>query len=597
MKNWGALFSSLVVFLSLCTPSPAFAYTIQSGFSRSCHERISLPALEFFLVSLSETREIPVPNSDVWRGATGDVAGTLASRVALDDLMADEGLEFAAVSLLIGLREPDTDGYSVTDLNAIRSVHGNGTPASQYAHCLRAAEDEGAWGDLQALAGARAVISEHMEEMQRYLTAPGLSQITTSPLYVEHYGRIDVEVWGPAYRLGLALHVLQDSFSHTIRTEDGAHVLHVLNYVDAFQGRIDEDSDGLSHSTGMDDCDRAENHGHVLSAEERSVALVAAALKITEGDGGQALEAGLNDCQPENVGDVECGFLAYHPECRDRVEAGESLSGTCCSRDTEFCDARLLASIVATPTRPYLRPSFGCQLSRGGRLARDGWWTWAGILSLVLFLRRFRGRGRTTADSKTPGMLLAAAAAVSTFSLASSSGAQERFPSTFVFSAEAHGSLLTDAPRESLLNISYGPTVRAGYRFSGGSRGQWGVFSFFERDVWVVSDYELRADPGVMNFGLGVELLYFGFLRSSYSIGPSILVFDTALHDEGNTGFFSELRPLGAEFRFLHRWALTFDPLSVAWVNPTPEGGNAPSVSHFQYRTSLGLVWRSVPLP
>src|SRR5690606_31575266 len=164
--------------------------------------------------------------------------------------------------------------------------------------------------------------------------------------------------------------------------------------------------------------------------------------------------------------------------------------------------------------------------------------------------------------------------------------AQENFPATPVLRLEGHGTLLTDADRESVLNVSYGPALRGGYRFRGGARGQWGVFAVVERDVWVTIDFEKRADPGVLNMGLGVELLYYGFLRSAVSMGPSILVFDAAFHDAGNVGIFTELHPLGAQVSLTRRLFISFDPLSVSWVNPTPEGGQAPSVGHLQYRST-----------
>jgi hypothetical protein len=589
----GVRFFCLVVGLLISTFSGELsAYTIESGFTRSCHEQISLPAVEFYLSALGEREALPLPNDDVWRRATGDVARELGVDPELRELLRDEGLEFAAVSLLVGLREPDTDGYSVSDLSAVRSAHGVKTPRAQYAHALRASVDEGPSADMQALAGARAVIREHLDDYRNLEQGPAASEITTTHLYVDHYGRVEVEVWGPAHRLGLALHALQDSFSHSIRTEDGAHVLHVLNYIDAVHGDLQEEVDGLAHSTALDQCTRSENQPAVLAASDRSVALVAAALKMTEGDEGQALSEGLTDCAPGHLGDMECGWLSYFPECQAAVLEGRDLTETCCSRATDFCEASLLPTILETPSRPYLQTAAGCTFGATRTPGRGR----AGILAALFFtlsclvLLRSRPRRRGVAVRALPFLT-----ALLGVSWPKRAVAQEHFPSTFALGVEAHGSLLTDALRESIFNISYGPAFRGGYRFPGGKSAQFGVFGFFERDAWVVSEYEVRADPGVLNFGLGIELLYFEFLRSSLLFGPSVLVFDTALHDEGTTGIFTELKPLGAQLYFWDRWGLTFDPLSVAWVNPTPENGRAPSVGHMQYRTSVGLEWRSVP--
>jgi hypothetical protein len=210
--------------------------------------------------------------------------------------------------------------------------------------------------------------------MTQLLEAPAEQKLLRSHVYLDHYGRTEIEVFGPAWLLGQGLHALQDSFSHSIRSEDGAHVLHVLNFVDAFQGDL-SDADGLAHSTGMDDCDREEVGGLVVAARDRSLAFVTAVEKLRAGDGGQALRAGLSDCAADRVGDPECGWFAYHPECQQRVEAGGGLDGTCCSRDTNFCDSPFLETIEDTPTRPYVGAALGCSSARGGSSsgARAAW--------------------------------------------------------------------------------------------------------------------------------------------------------------------------------------------------------------------------------
>lgn len=585
----------LTGFLTFLMTGNLHAYTIESGFTRSCHEQISLPALAFYLAALSENDTVRLPSDALWRRATGDVARELDADPELREFLKDEGLEFAAVSLLIGLREPDTAGYSVSDLHAVRSVHGDKKPRAQYAHALRASGDEGPNADVQALAGTREVIREHLDEHFRLVQGPERSEIVSTYLYVEHYGRVEVEVWGPAHRLGLALHALQDSFSHSIRTQDSLHVLHVLNYVDAISGDLREEVDGLAHSTALDQCSRSENGRAVLAASDRSVALIAAALKMVEGDEGQAVSEGLSDCAPDHLGDMECGWISYFPECHEALTAGRDLTGTCCSPGTNFCDAPLLPTIRQTPSRPYLQVAVGCALGAPRTSGSGSAGVFAALFGAFLYLARrkkVQGDGGRGVVRLRWFLIFVGFGAVY---VPQNAIAQEHFPETAVLGAQAHGAFLTDAPRESIFDISYGPALRGGYRFPGGKYTQWGVLGFFERDVWVVSEYELRADPGVLNFGVGIELLYFEFVRSALLFGPSILVFDTALHDAGAVGIFTELKPLGAQFYFWNRWGLTFDPLSVAWVNPTPEGGQAPSVGHLQYRTSVGIEWRSVP--
>lgn len=361
MRGW-ALGGAATLALSLVAREGA-AYTIGSAFTHSCHERMSATAVALYLESLGNDVVVSLPANDAWKVAAQDIRRLLADTDRVAPLLeTDEGL-FIAFSMLSGLRFPDTYGYSVTDVNAARRVHGDLTPQTQYAHALRAATDEGDSGDLSALNGVRDTMDLYVSEMVRLLDAPPQQQLLESYVYLDHYGRTEIEVWGPAWLLGQGLHALQDSFSHSIRSEDGAHVLHVLNFVDAYRGDLHHD-DGLAHSTGMDDCDREEVSALVVAARDRSLALVSAVEKLRAGDGGQALLAGLSDCAPDRLGDAECGWFAYYPQCKERIERGEGLEGTCCSRETRFCDSPLLHTIEETPTEPYVGAALGCQSAR-----------------------------------------------------------------------------------------------------------------------------------------------------------------------------------------------------------------------------------------
>jgi hypothetical protein len=165
-------------------------------------------------------------------------------------------------------------------------------------------------------------------------------------------------------------------------------------------------------------------------------------------------------------------------------------------------------------------------------------------------------------------------------------------PSAATVRAKGHAALLSGRGQGSVLDVSWGPGLEGGARFPTARRGQFGVFGFVEQDSWLAVEVEGRVDPGTLSFGLGGEWLYFGLLRTALRVGPSVLLFDTALHRAGNVGIFVGLEPLGIVFELDDAWALCFDPLSIAWVNPTPEGGLSPSVGHLQYRSSLGVEWR-----
>src|SRR5690606_5719399 len=162
---------NLVFVVCFSWSSTAHAYSIGSGLSTSCHERMSVDALTLYLEGLAG-HSISLPRGDTWKGATSDVRGLIKGGSALNELLRDDELLFAAVSPYVGLRHPDTQGHSVTDLNALRTVHADPSPRAQYAHALRAMDDTGPGGDLQALAGTRQLVAEHLQMALTLFEAP-----------------------------------------------------------------------------------------------------------------------------------------------------------------------------------------------------------------------------------------------------------------------------------------------------------------------------------------------------------------------------------------------------------------------------------------
>jgi hypothetical protein len=64
---------------------------------------------------------------------------------------------------------------------------------------------------------------------------------------LDFYNRFQGDVWEPAFRLAEAMHTVQDSFAHTIRSEadDLKKIATVLNYVDAISTDFNAERDGL----------------------------------------------------------------------------------------------------------------------------------------------------------------------------------------------------------------------------------------------------------------------------------------------------------------------------------------------------------------
>lgn len=240
---------SMIAFLACAfAVSSATAYTAGSGFSNSCHERMTADALQGPLETLMGNVEVPVPEDGTWKR----ISDTLLNDFELEGTPAER---FAIFSFLVGSRFPDTKGHAFTDTSKIRDRHSQSV--EQYDHALRRIDDEGPNGNQQAVIGTRERIREKVDDALVAMTRPADEQIIVREIFIDFYGPVDTDLWAPAFHLGFASHIIQDSFSHMIRTADLKRVLHVLNFIKASRGIIDEDRDGLSHSGAMDDCDGA----------------------------------------------------------------------------------------------------------------------------------------------------------------------------------------------------------------------------------------------------------------------------------------------------------------------------------------------------
>jgi hypothetical protein len=147
---------------------------------------------------------------------------------------------------------------------------------------------------------------------------------------------------------------------------------------------------------------------------------------------------------------------------------------------------------------------------------------------------------------------------------------------------ETHASILSDAAEKALLAGTFGYGLRAGYRWDG-----WGLFLHLEQNLWLSTEIETDVVYGAFNIGIGGEYTYKnGFLRTTFSIGPSILAFDTALDPAGTTGFFFDLRPVGLRWTVHEHLVVGFDPIAFALVVPVL--GGIPLIQA-EYRTIVYL--------
>ncbi len=311
----------------------AAAYSVGSGLSEPCHERMTLYAYQNYLLDFS-AEQVPIPPSEAW----AQLADSLIDEFDLDAYSPHQRV--VVLTMLVGARAPDTDGHAILDLVNTRQLHAS--PDLQYAHCLRAPEDDGALGDAQAVEATRQLIRLLVGLAWERASRPPEEQLVLAPVYEDYYGGFQVQVWGPGYYLGQAMHIVQDSFSHTLRSDDLRQVLAVMNYLEAIGSDFDEQRDGLAHSDSMDACE-GETAPLVNAAREASIEFLLAVLADF------AANEGASEPSFDQLEAFLDNWLSY--------DAGEQG----CTLANDYCGSYWLDVARLEQTGPYL----GCSTGRG----------------------------------------------------------------------------------------------------------------------------------------------------------------------------------------------------------------------------------------
>jgi hypothetical protein len=374
-----------------------------------------------------------------------------------------------------------------------------------------------------------------------------------------------------------------------LRSDDGVTVFHVSNYLEAINGTLSESRDGLAHSDSLDDCTRPID---VLTGRAAAVtdALARASKAYLDGDEAP-FEKGLAPCQPNETDLTTCSWIDYNPSCAAALADGDEAAEEkqCCRGDNAYCGSKWLPIFREAQSKPYLEAVFGCSVSPARGRCQNGARGLFAALALAA-LRRRRGARVSAACLMLSGLASQPAPAK-----ASSREIADRAPSPasaaaplwknepYFVELEGHLSVFSDAPDTSMINLTTGYALRGGYRW-----GPWGVLGHIERNYWLPTEYSTALASGVLNLGVGGEFFFAGgFARSSVTIGPSILLFDTALHDAGRTGFFFDVRPIGVRYPLHEHIVIALDPLTVAYVQPIVFDENI--IRLVEYRTVLGV--------
>ena len=123
--------------------------------------------------------------------------------------------------------------------------------------------------------GCGDAIVEQLNKAGEALQKSDADQIEEVQFTLDQYGTFKVDVWIVAYHVGRALHALEDSFTHTLRSADLHGIIQVANYAEAIGGTLHEERDGLAHSGATNGCSlittdpvHPANKERVFAAEE-----------------------------------------------------------------------------------------------------------------------------------------------------------------------------------------------------------------------------------------------------------------------------------------------------------------------------------------
>lgn len=255
------IISSIILY-----SSSASAFKIGSSVSAFCHEQITMKGAFCKTSACDEQVILPTEEDGISYELEKLDPVLLGMANYFEEHMGirfkNDFQRFVATNLLIGARYPDQGAFSITDINDIRTLHlaANG----QEAHALRYEGDDDNEGAKRSIARTKAYILKKVKEARSsFRNSIRNNQITKATIaaesmeksfFLEFYGIITIDVWKPIFLLGEAIHAFQDSYTHSIRSNDGAKIYEVLNFVEAISGELEEGPDGSAHSDALDNC-------------------------------------------------------------------------------------------------------------------------------------------------------------------------------------------------------------------------------------------------------------------------------------------------------------------------------------------------------
>jgi hypothetical protein len=516
--------------------SGARAYTFESPLSDGCHELITIDALRAVRERSDAARPLPASKRDqLW----------------IEDLPVElphDARDLGAASLVAGVRHNDLKGAESFELAELVHVHGD--PSAQREHCMRAPEHDEPRGTQQALQACRQYILERFEVAvsEGFDAAGEVDQEARTELAIDldFAGKQRVPMPTAYVEIGSALHALQDSFSHAIRSEDGRRVRVLLNWVDLAHERLEPARDGPAHRGALDECHGIDTlrRARLARAVEASSALLDAAFRT-------ALSPSEKLTQARSVLDA---YLSFEPGC----DGGNG-----------FCDA---------PELRYDIAEGGCAVMQSGAGSRHA--RLLGVLGAMLLIA-LAVRARRTRSTAIALILIGLATARTA---AQASDAASEAPAAALPSAFALRGALSASIDEAGAALTGGARYRLSPHSLVGLDAEWNPWASLETG---------RVRLGALNvyatLVLRVPVSDVVALRVTGHAGISTLLFDMYGASSGSTGPYLGISLLGLEVSLSRTLMLVIDPADVAIAIPHVTG--IPFVRR-QYRATVGIeLW------
>jgi uncharacterized protein (TIGR03382 family) len=527
--------------LLLLVPAAAYAFEIETPVSERCHEKLTLDAAANAV--FPNFSQAPVP-TDEQRRAMNDLVFDLPRR------------DPWTLALLIGVRSNDLEDRAPTDTAGLIHVHDD--PDKQDEHCIRRGDDDGVAGNASALAACRAFILGELEAGG--LLADQIDFAATEPVksFFKFRGVYTIQLPKFAYRLGRAIHAVEDSYAHAMRDPESGNVRHVLNWVDAYGGAdYDEERDGYPHLSTLDDCLRSDTIQLKRIQHARIGATSIFYAIATEGAGRRArVEAAVD------------AALALTPNC---------------SPENDYCNAPELEE-------PTDFRGWGCNTSGAP----------ASLLFVLALLAVITRRRAALVALVALAPMVAYAQATTPEPAPAGTPSTEGPEATQPPSDQAPDKDLPAEVQDKSDFTRWHFDARAGGAWDdpaiAGALGiavdykKWSVGFYGEWNPWLSFDQVGSTRPGVANAYLAFSYRWYHSdkiaLATRIELGGSMMLFELLGIDKYTFGIYLGGALTTVRFPINKRMSLTFDPIHFALPAPRPFG---LPFYYKQYRVTFGL--------